>query len=251
MADGVAHLASIIAAHLREWDSTPAFVEQAIFASEDAHSIAAAMNAFCHRHLGAGVAGGLFYQSSIGSVAGVALSDGRKVVIKTHQPGRTRVFVAEIVRIQSYLAERELLAPKVIAGPLPLGQGWAVVENYIEIGATADAHRPEIRGALARTLRTIVTTCAPLVASSSLGGGLLASSSAALWPVPHSKLFDFEATAHGAEWIDDIARRARASGAGGRARDRPQRLAPGARPVRRRSTGLRVRLGQPVLPARG
>src|SRR5262245_54416956 len=84
MADGVAHLASIIAAHLREWDRTPAFVEQAIFASEDARGIAAAIDALCEGHLGANVAGGLFYQSSIGSVAGVALSDGRKVVIKTH-----------------------------------------------------------------------------------------------------------------------------------------------------------------------
>ena len=29
-----------------------------------------------------------------------------------------------------------------------------------------------------------------------------------IWPVPHSKLFDFEATAAGAEWIDEIARQA-------------------------------------------
>jgi phosphotransferase family enzyme len=209
MADGVAHLASIIAAHLREWDTTTAFVEQAIFASEDARTIAAAIDAFCRRHLGAHVVGGLFNQSSIGSVTGAALSDGRKVVIKTHQPARTRRFVAEIVRIQSYLADREMFAPKVLAGPLPLGHGWAVVENYIEIGVTADAHRPEIRRALARTLRTIITTCAPLVASTSLGSGLLASPGAALWPTPHSKLFDFEATARGAEWIDDVARRAR------------------------------------------
>ena len=32
-----------------------------------------------------------------------------------------------------------------------------------------------------------------------------------LYPQPHSKLFDFEATAGGAEWIDDFARRARAA----------------------------------------
>src|SRR5436309_12562615 len=30
-----------------------------------------------------------------------------------------------------------------------------------------------------------------------------------LWPEPHSVLFDFAATAAGAEWIDDIARAAR------------------------------------------
>ncbi len=33
---------------------------------------------------------------------------------------------------------------------------------------------------------------------------------AGLYPEPHSPLFDFEATAAGAEWIDDLAGRARA-----------------------------------------
>jgi aminoglycoside phosphotransferase (APT) family kinase protein len=32
----------------------------------------------------------------------------------------------------------------------------------------------------------------------------------ALWPKPHNALFDFEATASGAEWIDEIATAARA-----------------------------------------
>ena len=43
--------------------------------------------------------------------------------------------------------------------------------------------------------------------------GYLARSSLGknLYPQPHSKLFDFEATAGGAEWIDDFARRARAA----------------------------------------
>jgi hypothetical protein len=31
----------------------------------------------------------------------------------------------------------------------------------------------------------------------------------ALWPKPHNALFDFEATAEGAEWIDEIARTAK------------------------------------------
>jgi hypothetical protein len=53
MDDGVAHLGSIIAAHLREWDTSPAFVELAIFESDDARVIAAAIDAFCARHLGA------------------------------------------------------------------------------------------------------------------------------------------------------------------------------------------------------
>jgi hypothetical protein len=209
MDGGVAHLGSIIAAHLREWDTSPAFVELAIFESDDAGVIAAAIDAFCARHLGARVAGGLFHQASIGSVTGVMLSDGSRVVIKAHQPDREVALLAEIARIQSYLAVRRLFAAEVVAGPLPLGQGHAIVESYIDLGTTADAHRPEIRRALARGLRAIVTTCEPLVATTYLGPALLGSPRAGLWPTPHSRLFDFDATAAGAEWIDDIARLAR------------------------------------------
>jgi hypothetical protein len=207
--DSIAHLASMIAAHLREWDTTPAFVELAVFGTDEATSIARTIDAFCVRNLGAPVARGLFHQSSIGSVTGFLLADGRRLVIKAHQPERPIELLNEIVRVQSYLAERGVFAPKIVTGPLPLGRGHAIVEIHVEAGHTADAHRPEVRGALARGLCTIVTACEPLVASTSLKPALFASSASALWPTPHSKLFDFDATARGAEWIDAVAMLAR------------------------------------------
>jgi hypothetical protein len=208
MESGIDHLASIIAAHLREWDTSPAFVELAIFACDDALAIAESVNSFCVQNLGAPVARGLFHQSSIGSVTGVTLEDGRSVVIKAHQPERSRQFLAEIVRIQSYLSAEGGFATRVLAGPLPLGQGLAIVEAFADIGAKADAHRPEIRCALARGLHTVVEMCDSFVETTSLGPGLLASADA-LWPIPHSRLFDFVATSRGAEWIDEIAALAR------------------------------------------
>jgi len=212
MEQGLSQLASIIATHLREWEPSPPFVELAIFDSGDAVLIARAIDAFCAEHFGARVARGIFYQSSIGSVAGVELADRRRLVIKAHQPDRTLHFLTEIVRVQSHLADTGLFAPKIVAGPLPIGRGHAIVENFIEIGVTADAHRPEIRRALAHGLRSIVARCASLVPSTRLGPGLLAPLPATqLWPKPHSRLFDFEATARGAEWIDEIAARARRS----------------------------------------
>ncbi len=209
MEHSVSHLASIIAAHLREWDPSPPFVELAIFDSDDALLIARAIDAFCLERLGARVARGIFHRSSIGSVTGVELEDERRVVIKAHQPDRTHDFLAEIGRVQSHLTERGVFAPRIVAGPLALGQGHAMVESFIEIGATSDAHRPEIRRSLARGLWLIVSTCASLVPSTSLGPGLVSWSAAQLWPKPHSKLFDFEVTARGAEWIDEFASRAR------------------------------------------
>jgi hypothetical protein len=100
-------------------------------------------------------------------------------------------------------------ATKVVAGPLPIGRGHAVVEAFAEIGNKADAHCPEIRRALAAGLHAIVEACDPLVDATSLEPDLLGSVGEALWPTPHSKLFDFAATAKGAEWIDDVAARAR------------------------------------------
>jgi hypothetical protein len=148
---------------------------------------------------------GLFHQSSIGSVTAVALADGRRLVIKAHQPDRPIELLKEIARVQSYLAARGVFAPTIVAGPLPLERGHAIVETYVDAGETADAHRPEIRRALARGLRTVVATCEPLVASTSLQAALLTDPGTALWPRPHSKLFDFDATARGAEWIDALA----------------------------------------------
>jgi hypothetical protein len=206
---GIDRLAAVIAAHLREWEPSPPFVELAIFECADAYLIARILNTFCLRNLASPVAGGLFHQSSIGSVSGVVLEDGRSVVIKSHQPERSREFLAEVVRVQSYLAELAVFATQVVVGPLPLGRGYAIVEPFAEIGSKADAHRPEIRGALAAGLHTIVQACNPLVETTSLGPALLRSAGDALWPTPHSKLFDFAASAKGAEWIDDIAERAR------------------------------------------
>jgi hypothetical protein len=112
MSSGIDRLAAVIAAHLREWEPSPPFVELAIFECADAYSIAGILNAFCVRSLGSPIAGGLFHQSSIGSVSGVVLEDGRSVVIKAHQPERSREFLAEVVRVQSYLTERAVLRPK-------------------------------------------------------------------------------------------------------------------------------------------
>jgi hypothetical protein len=203
-------LATIIAAHLRKWEPSRPFVELAIFESADAQCIAGVLTRFCEHNLGSRIAGGLFHQSSIGSVTGVVLDDGRSVVIKAHQPERSWQFLAEVVRLQSYLADLNLFAAKVIAGPLPIGRGYAIVEPFTVVGSKADAHLPQIRGALARGLHAIVRACDSLVGSTSLGSSLLASPGVALWPVPHSKLFDFSANAKEAEWIDDVAKRARA-----------------------------------------
>jgi hypothetical protein len=55
----------------------------------------------------------------------------------------------------------------------------------------------------------VVKTCDVFVSSTSLEPALVPATAGALWPKPHSKLFDFAATARGAEWIDEVAALAR------------------------------------------
>jgi hypothetical protein len=105
MGTGSAGLTAAIDAHPRTWEPTPPFVELAIYERVDAAAIARTIDAFSREHLDSPVAHALFHQSSIGSVTGVTLEDGRSVVIKAHQPDRSHEFPSEIVQVQSHLME--------------------------------------------------------------------------------------------------------------------------------------------------
>src|SRR5262249_7124347 len=101
-------------------------------------------------------------------------------------------------------------ATQVLAGPLPLARGFSIVEAFSDVGAKADARRAEIRRAVAARLHAIVRNRAPPVATTPPPPTLLTPARDPVWPPPPSKLFDFAATARGAEWIDALAQRARA-----------------------------------------
>jgi hypothetical protein len=205
MDDGIAQLAEMIAADLATWE-TP-HVELAIYGTSDARVIAAEVARFCRDELGGVVARGLFHTASIGAVTAVELRDGRRVVVKAHQPERELAWLQEIVRTQMHLASRGLYATTVCGGPAPIGRGLAIVEAFVERGVLRDAHEPAVRAALAQSLWEIVAACRPLVAGSSLRPQLLGVPAGALWPTPHSKLFDFSQPV---AWIDEVARAARA-----------------------------------------
>lgn len=180
------------------------------YGTDDPRLIADAIDQFCRRELGSSARNGLFYQSSIGSVAGVTLADGRRVVIKAHQPDWSVEQLCAVVTLQRHVASTCGLAPDVLAGPSPLGNGLAVVENFVDRGSPRDAHDPLIRARLAHGLNTSIRSLESFSPSVELRPHALASvPSNALWPTPHSKLFDFESTQRGAEYIDRIAHEAR------------------------------------------
>lgn len=202
-------LARTVASHLASW-ATP-HVELDIHGTGDAGEIAAAIDGACLQHLGAPVARPIFYQSSIGAVAGLELVDGRRVTLKAHQSTRPQALLREVVRVQSVVSRAVGLAPAVLAGPFPFGRGMAVFEQYVDAGVWADPHEASVRRELARSLCSMVAALLPIAADCTLPGHLLPSPvDGPLWPTPHSKLFDFTATQAGAEDIDDVARAAHA-----------------------------------------
>lgn len=183
-----------------------AALEGVVFGSADPDAIAEQLRQLCSDHLGASVAGAHFYRSSVGCVVGLRLSDGSDVVLKAHQSRLTKEFLERVVAAQTNLAEGGFPCPRPLAGPVPLKAGYAIIESFL-----ADpGHRALDHGSLAVSAAGLADQIrrARHIDWAELPDHPMDPSSEALYPEPHSPLFDFEATSAGAEWIDRLAARA-------------------------------------------
>lgn len=205
--------AVVIAECLGAWGDLP-HVLRDVFPDPTPEGIAAALDAFCRRDLGSPVAGAEFAEAGVGSVHGLRLADGRRVVVKVHPPRASGRHLEAMQTVQRHLAAAGFPAPAPLGGPAPVGRGIAVAEALLDAGGRADAHDPAVRRAMAAGLARLVALCRPFAGLAGLRENLMAMGPGDLWPTPHDSRFDFAATAAGAAWIDDIAARAR------RARDR-------------------------------
>src|SRR5258706_11903770 len=185
----------IISAILAEWGDYSPLDEPEIFGTGDPGQIARSIAEFCSIVPGSAIAKCLFYRVSQGSVFGLHLKDGRRIVLKVHPPKQPRDFLAAVYHIQCHLADHSFPCPKPIAGPVSLVHGHATVEELVDGGNYADAHDPAIRRTMAETLFRLVDLTRNFAEMSGLQSGILSRQpGGALWPTPHSKLFDFEAT---------------------------------------------------------
>ena len=153
-----------------------------------------------------------------GRVSSVELSVGAAVTL---QLATDKVFVkvwpGEVdpkalsaqLRVQAGLAARGFPAPEVLTDLSRLGPGWASAMEYKRNGVATDVRVPGVRRAMAAGLAQFVRMSQSYRNLESLPRRPLPDCS--VWPRPHNVLFDFEATAQGAEWIDDIARMALAA----------------------------------------
>lgn len=145
-----------------------------------------------------------FCEISVGAAFGLLLEDGSRVVVKAHPAGRNVGFLEASCRVQRHLFERDFPCPRPILGPAPFGEGSAVVEAFEDRGERADAHEPWVRREMAGTLARVIRQSSEVP---DVGGLRLDWTwpEDRLWPAPHNALFDFEATAAGVGWIDEVA----------------------------------------------
>jgi hypothetical protein len=210
-------LAEAIVATLAGWGAEPdeaLQLERRIFGTTDPRRIALSVETFCAKVLGATVVDCLFWRSHMGSVSGVQLADGRRVVIKAYPAtadlGSVHFFkdlshLNAVYHVQRFLVERGFPCPPPILRPTSIEQGYAVVEEMVSVGAQVDAHDPAIRRMMAETLARLVSLTRELGPMPDLAPR---QPRGTVWPMPHHTMFNFDATTRGAEWIDELARSA-------------------------------------------
>lgn len=208
MAGGITSLARLVAEQHRGW-SDPV-VCRSVWGTSDPASIASALDMLCRTELGSGIADARFYRVSVGCVAGALLDDGRAVVVKAQRSRRSSATFRALFAVRRQLVAQGFPCPTPIGEPTSRGERWITFEELIDGGAARDAHDPHIRRALASALARAVDLSRSLVGRTKLGAAwFTAVPDDRVWPAPHSPLFDFEKTAEGAAWIDELAARAR------------------------------------------
>jgi hypothetical protein len=187
-------------------------IESEIFGTSDPAEIARIVCAYCRRELGEDVVDGLFYRASVGCTAGVLLGSGRRVVVKAYQERWHGSFLRTVQGIQRQLAAAKFPCPVPVGDPAPLTPGrpsLVTAERFLADPGMRSLAGPVDRRTAAEGLARQIALSEGIEASGLADHPLATADEGALYPTPHSPWFDFEASADGAGWIDDCARRAK------------------------------------------
>jgi hypothetical protein len=142
------------------------------------------------------------FEVGVGALFGLRLRDGSRVALKVHRK-RDAHSLEAVQRVQAHLFARGFPCPE------PLGvRGSATLERWCDEGVYRDAHDPAVRRVIARYLVRLFRLTRELQPLPGMEP-FFPPPHGPLWPTPHNVLFDFETTAAGAEWIDEIAQGAK------------------------------------------
>ncbi len=195
-------LGAVITARVQGWGGVDLPNERALFGTTDPDMIAAEVDEWCRLHLGSAIARYEFFESSSGSVHGVELADGRRVVVKGHRSSVSVSFLNAIGAVQKALCLQGYPAPAPLVAPVAFGPGHMTAETMLQRSVSADAHDSSVRSTLAHGLWRFIDVSR---SHRDVVGRVVHPMRAvdgALYPVPHSPRFNLEATCDGAEWID-------------------------------------------------
>jgi hypothetical protein len=184
-------------------DPYDVILSNGVLETADPAVIHRALAAFCEAHLGSALAEVPYVTFSVGASFGMVLEDGRRAFLKAWNAAMTKASLDAIHTVQHAVAEQGFPAPRVLVRPAPFMGGHASVIEWMECGAQEDAGRPALRRVMAEALARLIALAEPYVDLPGLPRH--GYPEARDWGATHNALFDFEATAAGAEWIDDIA----------------------------------------------
>lgn len=204
---------AVIEDHFDRWTGHGAgAIDRDILGTDQPDMLAELFEAFCIRELGELAVGGLFYAASVGCVLGVELESGDAVVIKAYQGRWRKPFLGAVQEAQQLLALGGIPCPSPVLPPAqlrPPRPNLAVVESWVADPGTRPGGSAAARRVSAAGLARQISLCLRLPDIDRFSRHPLHSEGGGLYGTPHSPLFDFERTGAGAEWIDDLARRAK------------------------------------------
>ena len=178
---------------------------RSIIGTADIARILEDLRALCEHWLSSDPEEILFCTVGVGATFGLRLRDGRRVALKAHPPGRSPDFLLAVQKVQDHLHSRGFPAPSPILGPVPFSSGFVTADELLDRGEPDDGHDPVVRRAMALALNRLIGLAGEVSDVEAISQGWNWPARQDLWPTPHNALFDFEMTAAGAEWIDDIA----------------------------------------------
>src|SRR4051794_4781542 len=187
-----------------EWGGT---VETSVFGADPhAEGIVESVRTACVETCGAELVDGFLYTVSVGCVFGCVLADGRRVVLKAYQPRWTVAFLEAVRRVQRHVHDGGFPCPEPVGEVVTVDGAVFIAERELPdpgVGGL-DGGSAEVSAA---GLADLIARCRALD-EPHLARYPLRDPDEGLFPEPHSPIFDFAATAAGAEWIDELARRA-------------------------------------------
>jgi hypothetical protein len=202
----VAPLAELIRADLQQTATAPLLT--LLFGTTDAQDVADAIETWVAEELDSAIADAWLWRAGVGAVAGLRLRDRSRVAVKVHQPERTEARLLDVQRAQRRAWSAGIAVPQPIGAPAPLGSTLATAETAMLEGRIPNLRNVRDRRTAAHGLARLIEALRSL--RDDVPAIPVVDRPPALYPDPHSPLFAFDATAAGAEWIDDLARQARA-----------------------------------------